>query len=121
MKLLVQQDKIQICFRMNQPKNFLKILKPDILINAAARVGGIYANNTKRTEFLLENLKINLNVLEASIGIENIKIINLGSSCIYPLNAEDPITEDAYMTGFWNQLILLMQWQNSQLLNLEKV
>ncbi len=86
-------------FSFESTKKLLEDEKPDVLINAAARVGGIYANNTKRTEFLLENLKINLNILEASINIENIKIINLGSSCIYPLNAEDPITEDAYMTG----------------------
>ena len=79
-------------FSFESTKKLLEDTKPDILINAAARVGGIYANNTKRAEFLLENLKINLNVLEASISIENIKIINLGSSCIYPLNAEDPIT-----------------------------
>ena len=44
-------------------------LKPDVLINAAAKVGGIYANNSKRTEFILENLKINVNILEASIPL----------------------------------------------------
>ena len=72
---------------------------PDILINAAAKVGGIYANNTKRAEFLLENLKININVLEASVELPSLSIINLGSSCIYPLDAKDPIKEASYMTG----------------------
>ena len=78
-----------------------KILKenPNIVINAAAKVGGIFANNTLRTEFILENLKINMNILESSIGVKDIKIINLGSSCIYPLNAINPITEDSIMTG----------------------
>ena len=72
---------------------------PDVLVIAAAKVGGIVANNTKRVEFLTENLKINLNLLEACSPYNKIKIINLGSSCIYPLNAEDPIKESSYMTG----------------------
>ena len=71
----------------------------DVLINAAAKVGGIYANNTNRTEFLIENLKINLNILESTIDHKDTLIINLGSSCIYPLNAENPISENSFMTG----------------------
>ena len=86
-------------FSFKDTKKLLADVNPDILINAAARVGGIHANNTKRTEFLLENLKININVLEASINFSSISIINLGSSCIYPLNANDPIKENEYMTG----------------------
>ena len=73
--------------------------KPDIIINAAAKVGGIYANNTQRSNFLLENLKININILESSTKLNSVKIINLGSSCIYPLNAPDPIKESYFMTG----------------------
>ena len=73
--------------------------KPDIIINAAAKVGGIYANNTQRTNFLLENLKININILESSTKLNSVKIINLGSSCIYPLNAENPIKENYFMSG----------------------
>lgn len=72
---------------------------PDVIINAAAKVGGILANNTYRTEFILENLKINLNILESCLGQNNIKIINLGSSCIYPLYADNPISEDSFMKG----------------------
>tara|TARA_A100001011_G_scaffold127835_2_gene134862 strand:+ start:17471 stop:18352 length:882 start_codon:yes stop_codon:yes gene_type:complete len=71
----------------------------DVIINAAARVGGIYANNSKRTEFILENLKINMNILESVIDKPEIKIINLGSSCIYPLNAKNPINESSFMDG----------------------
>ena len=48
-----------------------------MLINCAAKVGGIFANNTKRTQFILDNLKINSNLLEATINLKNIKIINL--------------------------------------------
>ena len=72
---------------------------PDVLVIAAAKVGGIIANNTQRVEFLTENLKINLNLLEACSPFKDIKIINLGSSCIYPLNAKNPIKESSYMTG----------------------
>ena len=59
--------------------------KPDIIINAAAKVGGIYANNTQRTNFLLENLKININILESSTKLNSVKIINLGSRLYLPL------------------------------------
>ena len=63
------------------------------------KVGGIHANNTNRSDFILENLKININLLEACIPNNEIKIINLGSSCIYPLNAQNPIKESYFMTG----------------------
>ena len=86
-------------FNLDETKEFIDKTKPDILINAAAKVGGIVANNTNRTEFILENLKININVLESCIPHPHIKIINLGSSCIYPLNANNPISEDSFMDG----------------------
>tara|TARA_A100000164_G_scaffold136435_1_gene121131 strand:- start:3245 stop:4042 length:798 start_codon:yes stop_codon:yes gene_type:complete len=72
---------------------------PDVIVNAAAKVGGIMANNTYRTEFILDNLKININILESIIKYPEIRLINLGSSCIYPLNAENPISEDSLMSG----------------------
>jgi GDP-L-fucose synthase len=86
-------------FDFKQTNNLISTVRPNVIINAAARVGGIYANNTKRTEFILENLKINLNLLESCIPYPEIKIINLGSSCIYPLDAENPIKEDYFMGG----------------------
>lgn len=86
-------------FNLDETKKFIDKTNPDILINAAAKVGGIVANNTNRTEFILENLKININVLESCLPHPNIKIINLGSSCIYPLNAANPISEDSFMDG----------------------
>ena len=79
--------------------DFIDSVKPDYIINCAARVGGIYANNTHRTEFLIENLKINMNILESVVKNSDIKIINLGSSCIYPLNASNPIKEESIMSG----------------------
>lgn len=86
-------------FNFKETKSYITNIKPDIIINAAAKVGGIYANNTYRSEFLLENLKININLLESCIPFPEIKIINLGSSCIYPLNAENPIKESSLMDG----------------------
>jgi len=80
-------------------KNTISDFKPNIIINAAAKVGGIVANNTQRTSFLLDNLKINMNILESLMEINNTKVINLGSSCIYPLNAKNPISEDEFMNG----------------------
>jgi GDP-L-fucose synthase len=86
-------------FSTKETSNYISDSNPDWIINCAAKVGGILANNTYRTEFLLENLKINLNILEGCIGNNNINIINLGSSCIYPLNADNPIKESSFMTG----------------------
>ena len=80
-------------------RDFMLDTKPDIIVNAAAKVGGIYANDTKRTQFILENLKINMNILEPCIELPKTKVINLGSSCIYPLNSKNPISEDEFMRG----------------------
>ena len=82
-------------FSLTETSKKIEHEKPDIIINAAAKVGGIMA----MTEFILENLKINLNVLESIINYPNIKLINLGSSCIYPLDASNPIVEESFMSG----------------------
>ncbi len=86
-------------FLLDQTKELIKNVKPNIVVNAAAKVGGILANNLSRTEFILENLKININLLESLIPYPDIKLINLGSSCIYPLGAQNPIKESSLMTG----------------------
>ena len=86
-------------FSYSETKKTIDEFRPDILINAAAKVGGIYANNSERSEFLIENLRINLNILEACIDYKETLIINLGSSCIYPLNADNPIKESSIMSG----------------------
>lgn len=86
-------------FLLDETRHLIESKKPDVLIIAAAKVGGILANNTNRTEFILENLKINMNLLESCIEYPNIKIINLGSSCIYPLEADNPIKEIEFMNG----------------------
>jgi len=86
-------------FSLNDTKEKITNTNPDLIINAAAKVGGIIANNTKRTDFLIENAKINLNILESCKVLNPIKIINLGSSCIYPLNAQNPIKEEYIFEG----------------------
>ena len=86
-------------FDLNQTRETILETSPDLIINAAAKVGGILANNTYRAEFILDNLKININILEAIIDNPQIKLINLGSSCIYPLNASIPTKEESFMTG----------------------
>ncbi len=80
-------------------KKVIEENKPDYIVNCAAKVGGIHANNTYRADFLIDNLKINLNLYQALKDFKNINIINLGSSCIYPLNAPDPISESSFMSG----------------------
>ena len=67
---------------------------PDVVILAAARVGGIYANKTKPADFLLENLKIQTNVIELSWKFKVKRLLFLGSSCIYPKFANQPIREE---------------------------
>ena len=86
-------------FSLEDTKKFIEKSNPDFIVNAAAKVGGILANNSLRTEFILENLKINMNILEAIIDYPEIRLINLGSSCIYPLNTKNPIKESQLMTG----------------------
>ncbi len=73
--------------------------KPKVVILAAARVGGIVANNSYPVEFLLENLKIQNNVIETSFQIGVEKLLFLGSSCIYPKFSKQPIKEDYLLTG----------------------
>ena len=93
------QIEIQMIFLILILQKHIKNVNPDCIVNAAAKVGGININNEKRFEFITENLKINMNILESCLENKNIKIINLGSSCIYPLNAENPLKEEYIMTG----------------------
>jgi len=86
-------------FSLTQTRNKINTEKPDVVIVAAAKVGGIYANNTQRFKFILDNLKISTNIFEAVSEDSRIKVINIGSSCIYPLGVENPIKEESLMTG----------------------
>jgi GDP-L-fucose synthase len=80
-------------------KNYINRYQPDIVIHAAGRVGGIQANMANPVEFLIENIDIGRNVILASKlgGVK--KLINLSSSCIYPRNGSNPLTEDMVLSG----------------------
>ena len=78
---------------------FFRKERPDYVFLAAAKVGGILANNTYRAEFLYDNLMIEANVIEAAYRNEVTKLMFLGSSCIYPKLAPQPLREDALLTG----------------------
>ena len=78
---------------------FFEKERPEFVIDAAARVGGIVANSEKPVEFLLENLTIQNNLIEAAADFGCAKFLFLGSSCIYPKHAPQPIREDALLTG----------------------
>lgn len=73
--------------------------KPDAIFVAAARVGGIHANMSSPVEFLYDNLMIELNIIHAAREIGVSKLLFLGSSCIYPKDAAQPITEEALLSG----------------------
>ena len=73
--------------------------KPTVVVLAAAKVGGIYANNAYPADFLLENLKIQTNVIEGAWKAGVRRLLFLGSSCIYPKFAVQPIREDSLLTG----------------------
>lgn len=82
-----------------QVRGWMEANKPDVVVIAAAKVGGILANDSFPAEFLYQNLMIEANLIEAArqVGVE--KLLFLGSSCIYPKMAPQPITEDALLTG----------------------
>ena len=80
-------------------EGFFASERPDIVFLAAAKVGGIVANNTYRAEFLYDNLMIEANVIHNAYHFGVRKLLFLGSSCIYPKFAEQPITEEALLTG----------------------
>jgi GDP-L-fucose synthase len=78
---------------------FVADARPAVIIDAAARVGGIMANSTFPADFLAENLRIQLNLLDAAVSAGVPRFLFLGSSCIYPKLAEQPIREEALLTG----------------------
>jgi GDP-L-fucose synthase len=80
-------------------EQFLSDEKPDFVINAAARVGGIYANSTYPAEFIHQNLILNANLIHSAWKNGVSRFLNLGSSCIYPCRAEQPIKEEYLLTG----------------------
>ena len=80
-------------------RDFMQTERPDLVILAAAKVGGIYANNTYPAEFIYENLMIECNVIHQAFAAGVKTLLQLGSSCIYPREAAQPMAEDALLTG----------------------
>lgn len=80
-------------------KTFFELEKPEYIILAAAKVGGILANSTYPVEFMLENIKIQTNIIENAYKYNVKKLIFLGSSCIYPKNSPQPIKEEYLLTS----------------------
>ena len=79
--------------------DFFEAEKPDYVVLVAAKVGGIHANDTYRAQFIYENLMIEANVIHAAYTSGVKKLLFLGSSCIYPKDAEQPMVEEALLTG----------------------
>ena len=83
----------------DQTNQFLNDLKPSLVIDAAARVGGIGANNSHPVEFIEDNVRIQANLMHASHNANVKRFVFLGSSCIYPRDCKQPIKEEYLMTG----------------------
>ncbi|NIZ10956.1 GDP-L-fucose synthase [Pseudooceanicola sp. HF7] len=82
-----------------QVRDWMAEVKPDAIVMAAAKVGGIMANSTHPVDFLLANLQIETNIVEAAHANDVDRFLFLGSSCIYPKMAPQPIPEDSLLTG----------------------
>src|SRR6478672_10320602 len=85
--------------RQEPTEKYLGSLRPDVVFLAARRVGGIAANSSYPVEFLADNLSMELNIIRASYSAEVQKLLFLGSSCIYPKFAKQPMSEDQLLTG----------------------
>ena len=98
---IVSRTSSELDLRNQQAVNdFFKKEKPEYVILAAAKVGGIHANNTYRAEFIYDNLMIEANVIHASYLNKVTKLLFLGSSCIYPKMAPQPLKEEYLLSGY---------------------
>ncbi len=86
--------------RQEEVENFFETEKPEVVIIAAAKVGGILANNTYRAEFIYDNLMIEANIINAAYRYNVDKLIFLGSSCIYPKLALQPMKEEYLLSDY---------------------
>lgn len=80
-------------------REYMQLEKPDVVILAAAKVGGIHANNSYPADFIYENLMIECNIIHQAFAAGVTRLLQLGSSCIYPREAAQPMREDALLTG----------------------
>jgi GDP-L-fucose synthase len=97
---IIGRTSAELDLRDREPVHeFLRSAKPRYVVLAAARVGGILANNTYPVDFLSDNLRIQVNVLDGALSIGVERLLFLGSSCIYPRLAEQPIREESLLCG----------------------
>ena len=98
---IISKTSSELDLRNQQTVNdFFDSEKPDFVILAAAKVGGIHANNTFRAEFIYDNLMIEANIIHAAYLNKVKKLLFLGSSCIYPKNAPQPLKEEYLLSGY---------------------
>jgi GDP-L-fucose synthase len=98
-KRLYTTDKIKVNFTNQiQTEKYLKLIKPNFVIIAAAKVGGILANQNYKADFIYQNLMIQTNLIHSSYLAGVKKLIFLGSSCIYPKYSKQPIKESELLT-----------------------
>ncbi len=101
---IVTRTSVELDLRNQQAvNNFFEKEKPAYVILAAAKVGGIYANNTYRAEFIYDNLMIEANIIHAAYLNKVTKLLFLGSSCIYPKMASQPLKEEYLLSGYLEQ------------------
>ncbi len=101
---IVTRGSTDMDLREQQPvRDFFASEKPDVVVLAAAKVGGIQANNVYRAQFLYENLMIQNNVIDSAYRNGVKKLLFLGSSCIYPKMAPQPLKEESLLTGLLEQ------------------
>ncbi len=98
--ILVRTHKELDLTRQAEVESFFAEEKPDYVILAAAKVGGIYANDTYPADFIMKNLQIECNVIDAAYKNEVEKLLFLGSSCIYPRECPQPIKEEYLLSGY---------------------
>lgn len=96
--ILAGRDELDL-LNQSEVEQFINQKKPDIIINAAAKVGGIHANDTYPAEFIHQNLLINTNLIHSSWKNGVGRFLNLGSSCIYPRACSQPIKEEYLLAG----------------------
>ena len=97
---LVFADRASVDLRRQaEVEAWMEANRPEVVFLAAAKVGGILANDTYPAQFLYDNLMIEANIIQAAHQAQVEKLLFLGSSCIYPKHADQPITEDALLTG----------------------
>lgn len=96
--LKASRDRVDLT-RQLETEDWMKQMRPDVIFVAAARVGGIVANATYPADFIYINTMIAMNIMKAAAGLGVQKLLWLGSSCVYPKYAEQPISEDSLLTG----------------------